>query len=178
AVAAVAPVGFVALQDPSSSHAPIALARSEVTRHEYAEFINATHRPAAECMGHKFHFFSKLTQHLNWSQPGFDQDNSDPVVCVSWVDANAYVQWLNAHGSHHYRLPTAADWHTASLTPSAAKANISSSFSNWLQDCASGCKNHLVSGRSWQEAKSTIQRPSDVGHDDVGIRLVRESGSH
>ena len=178
AVAAVAPAGFVELQDPSSSHAPIALARSEVTRHEYAAFINATHRPAAECMGHKFHFFSKLTQHLNWSEPGFTQDNGEPVVCVSWDDANAYVQWLNARGGQHYRLPTAADWRTANLTPSAAKANIASHFSNWLQDCASGCKNHLVSGRSWQDAKSTIQRPGDVGHDDVGIRLVRESGSH
>ena len=178
AVATVAPAGFVTLGDPSNAHAAVALARNEVTRHEYAEFINATHRPSAECMGHKFHFFSKLTQHLNWTQPGFYQDDGEPVVCISWEDANAYVQWLNARGGQRYRLPSVADWHTAGTTSSEAKANIASRFSDWLQDCASGCKQHVVSGHSWQDAKSTTQRPGDVGHDDVGIRLVRESGSH
>jgi formylglycine-generating enzyme required for sulfatase activity len=53
----------------------------------------------------------------DWRSPGFRQTARDPVVCVSWNDAQAYVQWLNRKvrtpregsdpvGSGFYRLLT------------------------------------------------------------------------
>jgi tRNA A-37 threonylcarbamoyl transferase component Bud32 len=177
-VVAAAGAGYVVLHAPSSGHPGAALSHSEVTRHEYAQFVNATRRPASQCMSHKFKLFSALSDRVNWTQPGFEQSAGDPVVCVSWNDANAYVQWLNSQGGH-YRLPNIADWHEAGLA-GGAQSNIEGSFSNWLQDCASGCQNHLVTGRSWREHKpaSPIRRPGDLGHDDVGFRVVREIGGH
>ncbi len=179
--AASAGAGYVLLHAASNGHAGAALARSEVTRHEYAQFVNATGRPASDCSSRKI-FSSIFGSHRrNWTQPGFDQGDEQPVVCVSWSDANAYVQWLNARGGSHYRLPNIADWHEAGNAPSSAAPGIDARFSNWLSDCASGCDQHLVTGRSWRDHNSSNPNAhgGDRGYDDVSFRVVREtSGQH
>jgi len=85
-----------------------ALGRHEVTRREYAAFASATGRAAAKCR--EPHSPLSLLRKLSWREPGFDQDDSHPVVCVSWDDANAYVQWLSRLTHARYRLPTHAEW--------------------------------------------------------------------
>jgi formylglycine-generating enzyme required for sulfatase activity len=85
-----------------------ALGRYEVTRREYAAFASATSRAASKCR--EPHSPLSLLRKLSWREPGFDQDNSHPVVCVSWDDANAYAQWLGTLTHGRYRLPTHAEW--------------------------------------------------------------------
>jgi hypothetical protein len=56
-----------------------------------------------------------------WKNPGFKQGATDPVVGVSWHDANAFCEWLTKqeHGSGvlpagiQYRLPTDEEWSIA-----------------------------------------------------------------
>lgn len=53
--------------------------------------------------------FERIPQR-NWKSPGFHQHDEHPAVCVSWDDAQAYVQWLLKKTGKQYRLPTEAEW--------------------------------------------------------------------
>lgn len=94
---------------PASGDDPaFAIARVEVTRADYAAFVQATHRPASRCL-EAHNPFSRL-HHWTWQAPGFAQGADHPVVCVSWKDAVAYAAWLSKTTGETYRLPSNAQW--------------------------------------------------------------------
>ena len=31
---------------------------------------------------------------VSWENPGFEQSGTQPVVCVTWNDAQAYAEWM------------------------------------------------------------------------------------
>lgn len=49
----------------------------------------------------------------DWEQPGYDQTEAHPVVCISQRDARAYAEWLSAQTGQRYRLPTEAEFEYA-----------------------------------------------------------------
>lgn len=97
----------------------------DVSRDEYSTFVQETTRQSEEGCQQLDETGKWVTDNSkDWRHPGFAQTGRDPVVCVSWDDAQAYVQWLNGKiansdhpagdaGEGSYRLPSAVEWEYA-----------------------------------------------------------------
>ena len=156
----------------------LALGRFEVTRGEYAAFVWATQWNDGDC-------YAPRDSGSTWRDPGFSQTDRDPVVCVSWDDAQAYVSWLSQTTDAEYRLPTEQEWSLAArgtivdceanglqvcndgaevtAPVGSYSANDSGLFDmvgnawEWTQDCWDDCSSYVARGGSWDSFGEDLQ---------------------
>lgn len=102
---------------PRPSSPPFAIGRYEVTRRQFAVFVRETgHVPAKGCVVFVGGWLTKLHElwqskaDADWMNPRFVQTDDHPVVCVSYLDAVAYTNWLSRKTGHAYRLPNNEQW--------------------------------------------------------------------
>lgn len=96
------------------------LGKTEVTVGQFAEFVRDTaYRTDAErntsesgCRTWGEEGWAWQAG-FSWHNPGFAQDETHPVVCISQNDAEAYMQWLSQKTGQHYRLPDEYEWEYA-----------------------------------------------------------------
>jgi len=89
---------------------PLAVGRHEVTRDQFAAFISATGHPDGGKCWTLENNTPQERHDRSFRDPGYRQTDSDPVVCVSWNDAKAYVAWLSKSTGKTYRLLAEAEW--------------------------------------------------------------------
>jgi len=86
--------------DEASSHKvkgkPFDISVTEITNAQYGRFLKATGYPAP----------------LYWQDKNLNAPNQ-PVVGVTWHDANAFCRWLTQITGVPHSLPTEAQWETA-----------------------------------------------------------------
>jgi formylglycine-generating enzyme required for sulfatase activity len=97
--------------------AAFAIAKSPVTKVQWAAFVTDTGRPTPEAAC----AYAPAAK-PSWKDTGFPQTDNDPVVCVTWKDAQDYSSWLSKRTGQHYRLPTDEEWEYA------ARAGTSTAF--------------------------------------------------
>jgi formylglycine-generating enzyme required for sulfatase activity len=90
---------------------PFAVGRHAVARAQFAAFASDTgYRTDGGAA--VWADVNKLESDPNasWRNPGFYQDGSHPVVCVSLDDATAYVACLSQRTGRKYRVLSTAEW--------------------------------------------------------------------
>lgn len=182
----------------TSNRPGLAVLPHAVTRQEYAAFVAATGHASARC---RIRTAMMTLKRRTWDRPGFEQQGSHPVVCVSAADAAAYANWLGQRDGQQYRLPRAEEWRALGLdgatpacrgrcegtVPITATAKLASgvrvhtgSAREWSADCREGCSQRLSLGSSWRDtsvgadARAADAVKSGDGYDDIGFRLMRD----
>jgi formylglycine-generating enzyme required for sulfatase activity len=123
-----------------------AIGRYQVTVAEFQQFVEATHYKTEAETGDGAYIWKKLKWQLikdaYWRNPYFPQRDNQPVVCISWNDAMAYINWLCEQTGNTYRLPSEAEWEYAARAGTKTdywwgnkigknKANCYNSGSQW-----------------------------------------------
>jgi serine/threonine-protein kinase len=88
---------------------PLAVAQFEVTRQQFAQFVPEIDYTLSGCSTYEEGSW-KLRNDRDWQSPGFYQDETEPVTCVSWEDARGYTDWLAKKTGKDYRLLSASEW--------------------------------------------------------------------
>jgi formylglycine-generating enzyme required for sulfatase activity len=93
---------------------PFYLGSCEVTRGQFANFVKHDNQSMTQTEpgGRRLDNTGKLVwdAQVTWQSPGFPQDDSHPVVDVSWYNAQQFCAWLSRVEGKQYRLPTEAEW--------------------------------------------------------------------
>jgi formylglycine-generating enzyme required for sulfatase activity/serine/threonine protein kinase len=105
---------------------PFYLGAYEVTRGQFMAFVNETnYRTDAEKDGQGGGGMDAsgnwgVKPEYTWREFGEPQNDSHPVVNVSWNDAIAFCDWLSKKEGKRYRLPTEAEWEYGSRAGSTS----------------------------------------------------------
>jgi formylglycine-generating enzyme required for sulfatase activity len=151
-------------------HKPFRIGKFEVTFDEYDIFAHLTGRP--------------LPDHNGWGR------GRQPVINVTWGDAQAYAAWLRERTGKRYRLPTEAEWEYAARAgtttdywwgdgvPASPQANCANCGNQWSDKqrtapvgslLANPWGLHDTAGNVWEWAQDCMHEnyqgaPSESGH--------------
>ncbi|MBX3488190.1 formylglycine-generating enzyme family protein [Parvibaculum sp.] len=135
---------------------PFAMATVAVTVAEFTVFADATgHEPPGGCYTLTDDGW-RVDETASWRNPGFPQDPSHPVVCVSWHDATAYAAWMTERTGKPYRLPSEAEWEYA-----ARGGTTGMNF--WGDDDSLTCDYASVNDITAKNKVAKVAEPCDDG---------------
>lgn len=164
---------------------PFAAGRFEVTIQEYRLFFEETLGKVGRSCWTRYadgEGNSGQSPSLGWDDPGlswvsnsgrntggkdnhqhdlqvhqYRQSDREPVICVSWNDAKAYVAWLSEKTGKHYRLLTEAEWEYAARAGTTGEYPWEGGIDRLCQQ-ANGLDESWFQP-SWWDSRITVTRP-------------------
>lgn len=134
------------------------LSKYETTVQQFRQFVDATgYQADGDCWKLAANESGVGVGNVSWNSPANAPSDHHPVMCVSWDDAHAYLQWLSRQTGKHYRLPSEAEWEYAARAGSNARYPFG-------DDPAALCKHANVFDRS---GKAAITRLTGKTRDEV-----------
>ncbi len=137
------------------------LGKHLVTVGQFRQFVDDTgYRTDAENGKGSWQYFDgdwRLRVDGSWKNPYFEQEDSHPVVSVSWNDARAYCAWLSRKTGLNFKLPTEAQWEKGARGTDARRFP----WGNTLPD---GRKANLADVNFWKKYRDA--RPAHRRIDD------------
>ena len=152
-----------------------ALARHETTVRQFRRFVMATgYRTDAERDGGKGCKTLENTTRGKWDwTPGrswrsleYALEEDQPVTCMSWSDAQAYIEWLNEETGGGWRLPSEAEWEYAARAGSETLYHFGDDASRLCEYGNVADTTKLPSGGNWingAECADGAAYPTRVG---------------
>jgi formylglycine-generating enzyme required for sulfatase activity len=134
----ILPGSFVMGQDGPATDYQMTKHPEEFHKREWDE--SPTHRVT---LTQPFHLGATEVTLGQWREykPGFRRDNGaddEAVRDISWLEANAFCQWLSTKEGRVYRLPTEAEWEYAcragSTTLFHTGDSLPAGFQKWFRD--------------------------------------------
>ena len=147
------------------------LGKHEVTVGQFRRFVEATgYRTDAErnadgnegCRTYTGNGWS-WTWGRSWQKPGFAIDDTQPVVCVSWNDAQAFIEWLAAQTGEAFRLPSEAEWEYAARAGSTTQYHFDNSESQLCRYANHADSSTDFNGRNKSCSDGVGKRTATVG---------------
>ncbi len=150
----------------------IAIGKYEVTIRQFSFFVERSGyriEPSCHILQANSFVFSKSP--ASYRDPGFEQTADHPATCVSWVDANAYVNWLSIETGHDYRLPTEEEWEYA------ARGTLSSDEPQLLYSYADSGKDMCKYANGFDASAKKLRPKMPAAECDDGNSFTARVGS-
>ena len=98
-----------------------AVGKFEITKREFSHFVvqtgyktDAENNGGCTVLNESYRFTKPYWEKdfaTNWRRAAFTQNDNHPVICVSWLDAKAYLKWLNTiNPDKKFRLLSDSEW--------------------------------------------------------------------
>lgn len=134
---------------------PFQMGKYEVTMEQWDALMDTNPSGRAKSYEKLVAKLKKLDPQFNdsWARHWLDKSKSEniPIDSVSWEEVQEYIYRLNqADTSHHYRLPTEAEWEYACQTPNPEGIQLE------LDDIAHWSGN---SGNEWKQNPERLLGP-------------------
>lgn len=145
-----------------------AVGKFEVTYGQFRDFVlESGHTPAEHCIVWTDKW--EALEDTSWRNPGHGRAplDNEPVSCVSWYDAKAYVSWLSGKTGKPYRLLSEAEWEYV------ARAGTTTRY-YWGDSADEICRHVNLFDRSGRQASDLVYVSADC---DDGYPFVAPVGS-